>query len=542
MKKVFAVAFCLFIIYTSCAQSIAINTDGSQPNTSAILDIKNANKGLLIPRVNLVSETDATTIPSPVVSLLIYNTNAALPDGAGFYFWNANGKWSKLATVNSLNNVSWGVSGNNATDPNTNFIGTSDNQPLVFKTNNILSGKIAPGPNNVFFGQYAGASQTTGTNNTFLGHQAGETNTTGSNNLFVGHASGNKNTSGIDNVFIGQDAGKANTIGDRNVFAGEDAGIANTTGDDNIYVGNGAGRLSATPYQQVAIGSEALSADITGHSNVAVGYYSLKGTTSGNANAAFGHSALISNTSGIGNVANGFQALYTNNAGHENVATGYKAAYANTSGDYNVAIGFNALNTNTTGSNNIAIGHDADVSSSNLSNATAIGNNATVSTSNTMAFGDATVKHWVFGKSTVTPPYLNNPVHALEVGTNGTNGNGAYLTTGGAWTNTSSRIKKEGFSELNGNDLLQKIAQLPVQKWKYKGSEEYHIGPVAEDFYALFGLGTDDKGISTVDPSGIALAAIKELTIQNEEMKQMIKNQNEQIVQLRLAIESIVKK
>ena len=125
MKKIFTFLILSIIINNARSQNVAINNDGSQPNASAMLDIKNANKGLLIPRVSLVSETDASTIPSPVVSLLVYNTNAALPEGAGFYFWNGNGKWSKLATLNSLNNVSWGVGGNNATDPNTNFIGTN---------------------------------------------------------------------------------------------------------------------------------------------------------------------------------------------------------------------------------------------------------------------------------------------------------------------------------------------------------------------------------------------------------------------------------
>ena len=100
-------------------------------------------------------------------------------------------------------------------------------------------------------------------------------------------------------------------------------------------------------------------------------------------------------------------------------------------------------------------------------------------------------------------------------------------------------IKKEDFSELNGEELLHKLSRLPVQKWKYKESDEYHIGPVAEDFYALFGLGADDKGISTVDPSGIALAAIKELSIQNEEMKQTMKKQNEMITQLQKRLETL---
>ncbi|MEO8415487.1 MAG: tail fiber domain-containing protein [Ginsengibacter sp.] len=518
MKKI--LTFFIFSIVTNTArsQNVAINNDGTPPSASAMLDIKNANKGLLIPRVSLVSETDAVTIPSPVLSLLVYNTNAALPEGAGFYFWNGNNKWSKLATLSALNNSSWGLAGNSAINPNNDFIGTTDNQPLIFKTNNILSGKIAQSINSVFFGQHAGENLTTGTNNTLIGDAAGGSNTSGSNNLFIGHLAGNLNNSGSENVFAGQDAGKANTIGARNVFVGEDAGTSNNTGSDNIFVGNGAGRNNTTSVQQVAIGSEALAATTTGDYNVAVGYFSLKATTTGSYNTSTGQQSLSSLTTGGYNTAGGHQSLS-----------------ALTNGSFNTAFGNDALQSNMFGSNNTAIGADADVLSGSLSNATAIGSNAKVSTSNTMAFGDGLVNQWVFGRSTTSSPGLPPVNRALEVGTNGTNGNGAYLTKGGTWTNTSSRIKKEGFLNVNATDLLQKISQLSIQKWKYKGTDEYHIGPVAEDFYQLFGLGTDDKGISTVDPAGIALAAIKE-------QQQIIEKQSKLINELQKRIDALEKK
>jgi hypothetical protein len=47
-----------------------------------------------------------------------------------------------------------------------------------------------------------------------------------------------------------------------------------------------------------------------------------------------------------------------------------------------------------------------------------------------------------------------------------------------------------------------------------------HIGPMAQDFYNLFSLGNNDKSISTIDPAGIALAAIKEQQKQIEDLKQ----------------------
>jgi hypothetical protein len=70
------------------AQNVAINGTGAAPNTSAMLDISSTNKGVSFPNVNLSSETDAVTITTPMTGLMVYNTNAALPCGAGLYFNN----------------------------------------------------------------------------------------------------------------------------------------------------------------------------------------------------------------------------------------------------------------------------------------------------------------------------------------------------------------------------------------------------------------------------------------------------------------------
>jgi hypothetical protein len=107
------------------------------------------------------------------------------------------------------------------------------------------------------------------------------------------------------------------------------------------------------------------------------------------------------------------------------------------------------------------------------------------------------------------------------VGNTTADGNGAYLSTGGTWTNGSSRDFKEDFEELNGEEILNKIDNLSVTKWKYKGTSETHIGPIAEEFKAQFNLGVkeDDKHISTIDASGVALKAIQELRKENNDLK-----------------------
>ena len=88
---------------------------------------------------------------------------------------------------------------------------------------------------------------------------------------------------------------------------------------------------------------------------------------------------------------------------------------------------------------------------------------------------------------------------------------GGFLTTGGTWTNASSRALKTGFEAIDVGAVLARVLELPLTRWRYIGSpaEGAHLGPVAEDFHAAFGLGADGHAISTVDASGVALAAIQ---------------------------------
>jgi hypothetical protein len=97
---------------------------------------------------------------------------------------------------------------------------------------------------------------------------------------------------------------------------------------------------------------------------------------------------------------------------------------------------------------------------------------------------------------------------------------GAYCD-GANWVNASDADLKENFHPVDGQALLEKIDCLPVSEWNYKTQDQSqkHIGPTAQDFQATFGVGSDGKSISTIDPSGIALAAIKELNKKNERLE-----------------------
>jgi hypothetical protein len=99
------------------------------------------------------------------------------------------------------------------------------------------------------------------------------------------------------------------------------------------------------------------------------------------------------------------------------------------------------------------------------------------------------------------------PQHPLHMAS------GAYVTTGGVWTNASSRALKVDFVTVDRAALLRTLATLPIATWSYRaeGAGVRHLGPTAEDFYAAFGLGDGGAAIGTVDADGVALAAAQAL-------------------------------
>ena len=83
----------------------------------------------------------------------------------------------------------------------------------------------------------------------------------------------------------------------------------------------------------------------------------------------------------------------------------------------------------------------------------------------------------------------------------------------GAFDYSSDRAMKTSFNAVNPRSILHKLSALPIQTWSYKneGTSVRHLGPVAQDFRAAFGLGSDEKSIGAVDANGVALAAIQGL-------------------------------
>jgi hypothetical protein len=104
---------------------------------------------------------------------------------------------------------------------------------------------------------------------------------------------------------------------------------------------------------------------------------------------------------------------------------------------------------------------------------------------------------------------------------------GAHVTAGGTWTNSSDAAAKTAFTPVDSREVLAMLASLPLTYWEYRSDPGVrHIGPTAQDFQAAFSLGHDNTSISTVDSAGVALAAIQglhaELQTERERVDQLV--------------------
>lgn len=106
--------------------------------------------------------------------------------------------------------------------------------------------------------------------------------------------------------------------------------------------------------------------------------------------------------------------------------------------------------------------------------------------------------------------------------------------------NVSDRNLKENFAPVDARDILARVAALPVTQWSYRNEPGVRrIGPVAQDFHAAFGLGSDDKTIATGDETGVALAAIQGLHQLVQEKDARIDALEQTIEELKAAVSAL---
>jgi hypothetical protein len=331
-------------------------------------------------------------------------------------------------------------------------------------------------------GSFVGAgtsNQALGTSSLVIG---GFDNRATSIDSLVGAGAGNR-ASGLRAVVIGGGYNLASG-GFSFIGGGGRDGSASTVAGTNVLdhvamakwstigggVGNRAGSSAAQTGATVAGGekNQASNTDATvigGTLNVASGTYAFIG--GGQGNAAAGSGAAIAG--GLGNSAAGLAASVP--GGNFNAATG----------DYSVAAGRRAK-ANHSGS--FVFGD-----SSNFDFASTAANQFSV-----RAVGGTRIVSAVDGGGTPTA--------------------GVTLAAGGgAWASLSDRNAKQDLVAVDAQDVLTRLAALPLYTWRYKTevSKALHMGPTAQDFHAAFGLGESERTITTVDADGVALAAVQAL-------------------------------
>ncbi|PCI96045.1 MAG: hypothetical protein COB15_11400, partial [Flavobacteriales bacterium] len=478
-----------------------------------------------------------------------------------------------LGTIDSTLLEKWDLNGNSLTNSATNFLGTTDNVDLVFRTNGTEKVRVRANGN-------VGIGTTLPTEKLDINSNAIRIRTGATNNYVL-----STNATGVGTwqdpainpliTPLGNDwklAGNAATVADF---------IGTTTNVDFVIKTNGAerGRIKAdgsvlysgasgiTPTTGIGTRMMWIPSKATFHAGIlthpsTAAYWD--NVNIGTGNATFGLNTLNSgsyslvsgftNTNrGVGNFVTGGISHYANNnasmsfmAGEDNTINSTLTSKGNgIIGFRNRIIGnsltinhiFGAFNTITSGGYNMVIGYSNQVAAPHTFTS---GRNLTNNTSNSFL-------------SVYAGGYTLHSNHALTTGVVLNPGSGAWATLSDVNTKTNIQY----FDTENDYSVLDKFENIKVGKWSYIAqtvnyqnklpqeeklsnpycADIYHIGPMSQDFYKVFGgLGTSEKRITTVDISGVNMLGIKALIEKNKSLEAQVQEMAKQLEELKQLI------
>ena len=286
-----------------------------------------------------------------------------------------------------------------------------------------------------------------------------------------------------------------------NAYAAIGGGLNNQAIGRRSAIAGGAGNIAAG--EDATIGGGLSNQATDRYSTVAGG----RANRAGNGNDTMEDARYATVGGGQDNVAAGLGA--TVGGGQENVAGGDFAGIAAGSenvaaGDYSFAVGRRAQ---------IDAGHDG-----------------------ALLLADATDADFVSEAANEFAVRATGGVRLITaVADNGRPLAGVQLAEGsGSWQTLSDRHAKANIVPVNELEILTLLMGVPISTWNYQTQDAgiRHIGPMAQDFYAAFGVGEDERYLTAVDTDGVALAAIQGLygLIQSQETQ--ITGQQQQIEQL----------
>jgi hypothetical protein len=388
---------------------------------------------------------------------------------------NADRIAADAALSNALSQT-WRLNGNTGTVAGTHFLGTTDNRPLEIRVNNLRAALIQPGngaPNLVL-----GAAQNTISNGTvgssILG---GSNNTIDANNAYAVISGGGNNNVAESSQYPTIAGGFGNEITANSDYAFIAGGYSNRAAAAYTFVG---GRRAKANHAGSFVWADSTDADFgSGTTNQFLVRANFVG---------FGRTNRITPAEVLGiqgNVGSGnFGGIYINTD-----SAGGKPFYGYSRGGSNLVYHYTD-------------GLDGGKWKLNIGSSDRI----------------AVLTNGFVGIGTTTPTnllHVNGTVQAL-----------AYITG-------SDRNAKENIRPIEPAAILEKVVALPISTWTFKQEPNgTHLGPMAQDFHAAFGLGNTDTGIMTVDADGVALAAIQALAAEKERLAETVSQFSEQVSRL----------
>jgi len=321
------------------------------------------------------------------------------------------------------------------------------------------------------------------------------------------------------------------TAGAPNVVGGY-SGNTVTAGAQGATIGGGGFNLNTNSVTDnrgtVAGGSNNQAGDNAG--TTADRSYATVG--GGNGNTASGSASTVAG--GEFNTASGAQATICGGSG--NVASATNASVVG-GGLGNTASG-NSSSVVGGGSGNTASGDYSTVAGGSANTASgaygfAAGRRAKANHQGAFVWGDSTDADIA---SSATNQFIARAVGGVTFYTSTDLSTGVTVAAGGgSWSSVSDRNAKQNFAPVDGTGLLARLASIPVLTWNYKAQDASirHLGPMAQDFYAAFQVGEDNKHIATVDADGVALAAIQALYQRSVQKDRKIEQLTQEVDELR---------
>jgi hypothetical protein len=396
----------------------------------------------------------------------------------------------------------WKITGNAGTTA-ANFLGTTDNRALELKVNNMRALRLEPTLTSVV--NVIGGSQNNFVAPGFIGATIGG----------GGGFDGVNYTNSIAGHFGTIAGGRNNRIRQQALVATIGGGDGNTISTNAHYstIGGGNGN---------DIGTNSTTAVIAGGNDNNIGANSTSSTIGGGAsNDIFNNAGGAVVGGGNNNNIDSFSGNSTIGGGSGN-NIGTNAVFAVIAGGFNNTI------------------------RPNSSTAVVAGGEGNIATNRAFAAGTgARAVHsgsFVWSSPGLTDSTNDNSVTMRAPGgyrlfsATAPNGSGVFLAPGGgSWAIMSDRNAKENFEPVDAQAVLDKVAALPMTTWNYKTQTNgaRHMGPMAQDFKAAFGVGETDTGITTVDADGVALAAIQGL---NERLKAEIETLKADLKELKQTV------